>query len=161
MMINSNKSKKKMMIKGRVVLMKKNVLDFNDLAASVLDRFHELVGHKVSLQLISSRNTDSENRLKGKVGKAYLEKWITTFTSLTPGDSAFDSYLPSETPAPLLPYREEELVNLRGDGSGPLEEWDRVYDYAYYNDLGRSRQGTRVLARPILGGCSGLSLYPP
>ncbi|KAI3448616.1 hypothetical protein Pfo_005281 [Paulownia fortunei] len=210
-------------IKGRVVLMNKNVLDFNDFSASVLDRVHELVGHKVSLQLISSVCTHSENKLKGKVGKAaYLENWISTITSLTAGDSAFDvnfdweeeevgvpgaffinnfhhtefylktltiehvpghgrlhfvcnswvypvdkykthrvfftnqTYLPSETPAPLLQYREEELVSLRGDGSGQLEEWDRVYDYAYYNDLGDPDKGEDY-ARPVLGGSS---VYP-
>lgn len=43
-------------IKGKVVLMKKNVLDFNDFHASALDRFHELHGKRVSLQLISSVN---------------------------------------------------------------------------------------------------------
>lgn len=43
-------------IKGTVVLMKKNVLDFNDFHASVLDRVHELFGHGVSLQLVSSVN---------------------------------------------------------------------------------------------------------
>lgn len=41
-------------IKGTVVLMKKNVLDFNDFHASFLDRFHELLGRKVTLQLISA-----------------------------------------------------------------------------------------------------------
>lgn len=41
-------------IKGTVVLMKKNVLDFNDFNASFLDRFHELLGRKVTLQLISA-----------------------------------------------------------------------------------------------------------
>ena len=45
-------------IKGTVVLMKKNVLDFNDFNASVLDRFHELLGQGVSLQLISAVNSD-------------------------------------------------------------------------------------------------------
>lgn len=39
--------------------MKKNVLDFNDFNASVLDRVHELLGKKVSLQLISAVNADS------------------------------------------------------------------------------------------------------
>ena len=61
------------------------------------------------------------------------------------------TYLPSETPAPLIQYRSEELVNLRGDGTGKLEEWDRVYDYAYYNDLGNPDKGPEY-ARPILGG---------
>lgn len=39
-------------IKGTVVLMKNNVLDFNDFHASVLDRVHEFLGQGVSLQLI-------------------------------------------------------------------------------------------------------------
>ncbi|KAM1095501.1 hypothetical protein EV1_010459 [Malus domestica] len=204
-------------IKGRVVLIKKNFLDFNDLKASVLDRVHELFGEGVSLQLISS-----ENGLKGKLGKpAYLEDWITTITSLTPGESAFEvtfdheeevgvpgailiknnhhsefflktvtlenvpgedrvhfvcnswvyptekytkdrvfftnkTYLPSETPLPLRKYREEELVHLRGDdekGKGELQEWDRVYDYDCYNDLGNPDKGAKYV-RPILGGSS-------
>ncbi|CAN4092979.1 unnamed protein product [Withania somnifera] len=40
------------------------------------------------------------------------------------------TYLPCNTPEPLQPYRNEELVNLRGTGSGMLKEWDRVYDYS-------------------------------
>ncbi|KAK3418571.1 hypothetical protein EUGRSUZ_H04496 [Eucalyptus grandis] len=202
---------------GTVVLMKKYVLDFNDFNASVLDTIHELLGEKVSLRLVSAVHSDPENGLQGKLGKpAYLEKWITTITPLTAGDSAFKvtfdwdkevgvpgaiivqnnhhsqfylktitledvpgegrvhfvcnswvypadrykkdrvffsnkTYLPRETPAPLVKYREEELVNLRGDGTGELQEWDRVYDYAYYNDLGDPDKGTKY-ARPVLGG---------
>ncbi|KAK3000405.1 hypothetical protein RJ639_020401 [Escallonia herrerae] len=215
---NGGKSKKK--IRGTVVLMKKNVLDFNDFNASVLDRVHELLGEKVSLQLVSAVHADpTEKGLRGKLGKpAYLEDWITTFSSLTPGDTAYEvefdwqedigipgafiitnlhhgefylktltlqdvpghgrihfvcnswvypaekyksdrvfftnqTYLPSETPAPLIRYRAEELVQLRGNGTGKLEEWDRVYDYAYYNDLGDPDRGSKY-ARPVLGGSS-------
>ena len=61
------------------------------------------------------------------------------------------AYLPSETPELLRKYRENELVALRGDGTGKLEEWDRVYDYAYYNDLGEPKKGSTYV-RPILGG---------
>ncbi|KAK1560803.1 hypothetical protein Q3G72_031027 [Acer saccharum] len=61
------------------------------------------------------------------------------------------TYLPSETPMPLRYYREQELVNLRGDGEGKLQEWDRVYDYAYYNDLGNPDKGEKYM-RPVLGG---------
>ncbi|KAM7481472.1 hypothetical protein LguiB_006055 [Lonicera macranthoides] len=208
-----NESKRK--IKGRVVLMKKNVLDFNDIGASILDRVHELLGQKVSLQLISSVYGDPEKELGGKIGSpAYLEDWITTIAPLTPGDTAYNvtfdweekigfpgafsvknlhhsefylktltledvpghgrvhfvcnswvypadkyetdriffvnqAYLPSETPAPMKKYREQELVKLRGTGTGMLEEWDRVYDYAYYNDLGDPDKGPET-ARPVL-----------
>ncbi|CAN1129293.1 Probable linoleate 9S-lipoxygenase 5 [Linum perenne] len=61
------------------------------------------------------------------------------------------TYLPCQTPEPLRKYREEELVNLRGDGKGQLKEWDRVYDYAYYNDLGSPEKG-EAYGRPVIGG---------
>lgn len=205
-------------IQGRVVLMKKNVLDFSDFNASILDDIHELLGKKVSFQLVSAVNGEPDKELRGKLGKAaYLEDWISTMTPLTAGDSVFkikfewdekeigipgaftirnnhhsefylkslslddvpghgrvhfdcnswvypadkyktnrvffanQTYLPSETPAPLIPYREEELINLRGDGSGELKEWERVYDYAYYNDLGDPDKDPKY-TRPVLGG---------
>lgn len=46
-------------VEGTVVLMKKSVLDFNDFTASMLDGLHEFVGKGVSLQLVSTVNTDS------------------------------------------------------------------------------------------------------
>jgi len=52
---------------------------------------------------------------------------------------------------PLLKYREDELETLRGDEKGQLEKWDRVYDYACYNDLGNPDKGLEH-SRPILGG---------
>ena len=45
-------------IKGRVVLMKKNVMDLNDSKASLIDSFYELMGKQVSLQLISATSVD-------------------------------------------------------------------------------------------------------
>ncbi|XP_051146673.1 probable linoleate 9S-lipoxygenase 5 [Andrographis paniculata] len=208
-----------MEIKGRVVLMKKNSLDVKDLGASIGDRLDELLGNKVSLQLITSpKPTPTENKEKRKPSEAaYLEKWITTVTSVAPDeDSIFNvnfhweesfdipgafivrnfhhsefylktltlddvpgagsihficnswiysdekyklprvfftnkTYLPDETPAPIRPYREEQLAILRGDGTGELQEWDRVYDYAYYNDLGNPDKG-EDFSRPVLGG---------
>lgn len=52
------KKKKTMKIEGEVVIMKKNVLDFKDAVASLLDRIHELLGRRVSLHLISSLQPD-------------------------------------------------------------------------------------------------------
>lgn len=59
------------------------------------------------------------------------------------------AYLPSETPIGMREPRERELKALRGDGRGVREHYERVYDYAVYNDLG---DVDVRLARPILGG---------
>ncbi|CAI9102205.1 OLC1v1000437C1 [Oldenlandia corymbosa var. corymbosa] len=214
---NTNNNK----IKGTVVLMRKNVLDFNDFNGSILDGVHELFGQKVSFQLISAVNPDPENGMQGKLSSpAYLEDWINSSlsTPIPAGESVFNltfdlgedigvpgafiiknfhhtefflktvtledvpghgpihfvcnswvypaekyqkdrvffanqSYLPGETPAPLIQYRNDELVSLRGNGKGELQEWERVYDYAYYDDLGEPILGENF-ARPVLGGSS-------
>ncbi|XP_043691952.1 probable linoleate 9S-lipoxygenase 5 isoform X1 [Telopea speciosissima] len=214
---HGEKGEKKMKIKGSVVLMKKNVLDLNDINASLLDRVYEFFGKGVSLQLISATNGNPDNEMRGNVGKpAFLEEWVTKLTPLIAGATTYDitfdweedmgipgafiiknmhhnefylktvtledvpgkgcvhficnswvypaqrykydrvffanpTYLPSDTPEALRKYREEELVNLRGDGTGQLQEWDRVYDYAFYNDLGNPDKGSDY-ARPVLGG---------
>ncbi|CAL4941465.1 unnamed protein product [Urochloa decumbens] len=68
-----------------------------------------------------------------------------------------DSYVKEKTPSALLEYRGDELAVLRGEGAGasgdeqPFQEWDRVYDYALYNDLGNPDL-RKDLARPVLGG---------
>lgn len=60
------------------------------------------------------------------------------------------TYLPHQIPAPLQKYIEEEFKNLRGTGKGELQESDRVYDYACYNDLGDPDRGSKYV-RTILG----------
>ncbi|KAI4373958.1 hypothetical protein MLD38_012015 [Melastoma candidum] len=205
-------------IRGTLRLMKKNVLDFHDVKASLLDRMYELFRRGVSLQLVSSVQPEHGNGGRGKLGKvAYLEKWAKSVATMTAAETEFSvsfeweeetmgfpgavvirnhhysqfylrqltlhdvpghgtvvfvcnswvypthrynydrvffsnkSYLPCQTPDVLQPYREEELANLRGSGLGELKEWDRVYDYAFYNDLGSPDKGPDH-ARPVLGG---------
>ncbi|KAM3290597.1 hypothetical protein P3S67_018886 [Capsicum chacoense] len=207
-------------VKGKVVLMKRNVLDFTDKSSLIVDDTADFLGHKVSFQLISSTHADPENGIEGKHNiPAYLENWITNTTPVIAGETTFSitfdwddeqfgvpgafiiknlhfsefflksltledvpnhgrihflcdswvypaskyksgriffanqAYLPSETPEPLRRYREDELATLRGDGTQKLEVWDRVYDYAYYNDLGEPDEG-KEFARPVLGGSS-------
>jgi lipoxygenase len=60
------------------------------------------------------------------------------------------SYLPSQTPSGLRRLREEELVNLRGNGQGERKTFERVYDYDVYNDLG-DPDSSADLKRPVLG----------
>ncbi|XAR60491.1 Linoleate 9S-lipoxygenase [Bertholletia excelsa] len=49
--------------------MKKNVLDFNDLFAGLLDQVCEFFGKGVSLQLVSTVHYDLENEVKGGIAK--------------------------------------------------------------------------------------------
>ncbi|XVF32054.1 hypothetical protein REPUB_Repub17cG0048800 [Reevesia pubescens] len=60
-------------------------------------------------------------------------------------------YLPRQTPAGLVELRKEELQTLRGDGTGERQEWDRIYDYDVYDDLGNPEKGPDHV-RPVLGG---------
>lgn len=73
--------------------------------------------------------------------------------------NVLQAYLPDKTPDPLRRYREEELSKLRGDGIGlrELQERDRVYDYATYNDLNNPKKH----GRPILGGAIGGEIKYP
>eukprot|EP01018_Ginkgo_biloba_P038521 Gb_36878 [translate_table: standard] len=61
------------------------------------------------------------------------------------------SYLPADTPPALIKLRNEELASLRGNGKGERKEWDRIYDYDFYNDLGDPDKD-QELSRPVLGG---------
>jgi len=59
-------------------------------------------------------------------------------------------YLPDQTPPGLVQLRETEMINLRGYGLGERKVWDRIYDYAVYNDLGNPTNPADK--RPNLGG---------
>uniref|UniRef100_A0A7N1A9D3 Lipoxygenase n=1 Tax=Kalanchoe fedtschenkoi TaxID=63787 RepID=A0A7N1A9D3_KALFE len=61
------------------------------------------------------------------------------------------AYLPSQTPAGLRDQRREDLLSIRGNGKGERKMFDRIYDYAPYNDLGDPDKDL-TLARPVLGG---------
>nr|ABF66649.1 lipoxygenase-3 [Physcomitrium patens] len=56
-------------------------------------------------------------------------------------------YTPASTPAGLKKLRANELKEIQGDGTGERKEWDRIYDYDVYNDLGKPDD-----PRPTLGG---------
>uniref|UniRef100_A0A1D1XVX7 Lipoxygenase 6, choloroplastic n=1 Tax=Anthurium amnicola TaxID=1678845 RepID=A0A1D1XVX7_9ARAE len=59
--------------------------------------------------------------------------------------------LPSQTPEGLRELRQDDLISLRGNGRGERKKFDRIYDYAPYNDLGNPDKN-EDLARPVLAG---------
>lgn len=66
------------------------------------------------------------------------------------------SFLPWQTPLALQDLRKDELTSLRGNGRGERKEWERIYDYDRYNDLGEPEKGQDHV-RPVLGGSNA---YP-
>ncbi|KAF2293635.1 hypothetical protein GH714_003673 [Hevea brasiliensis] len=60
-------------------------------------------------------------------------------------------YFSANTPDGLKRLREEELENLRRNGQGERQPFERIYDYDTYNDLG-DPDSSQDLARPVLGG---------
>ncbi|MCH79450.1 lipoxygenase, partial [Trifolium medium] len=153
-------------------------------AGTFIDTATSFLGRNVALKLISATVADGSG--KGKVGKqTFLEGLLSSIPTLGDKQSAYDihfewnsdmgipgafyienflqhefflTYLPSDIPAPLVYYIEEEFKTLRGDGKGERKEWERVYDYNVYNDLG-DPDSKATLARPVLGGSSTLP-YP-
>eukprot|EP01018_Ginkgo_biloba_P021021 Gb_04786 [translate_table: standard] len=202
-------------IKGLLVLQKKNVLDLHDIHAGIIDNISELLGNRVSLQLVSTSDVDPKSGTGHVSERVFLQQWMSIPKGLivadlteyevtfnwdthlgTPGafiiknmhlhefflksltlqlpgggsvhfvcnswvypaskyktDRVFfsnQSYLPADTPPALIKLRNEELVSLRGNGTGERKEWDRVYDYDFYNDLGDP--DNKELIRPVIGG---------
>ncbi|CAI8607961.1 unnamed protein product [Vicia faba] len=102
--------------------------------------------------LVSVTLEDIPNR--GSV-QFVCNSWIYNFKSYNKDRIFFtnDTYLPSQTPSALTHFRKEELLNLRGNGTGERKVYDRIYDYDVYNDLGNPDSSDK-LVRPILGGSS-------
>ncbi|XP_042492206.1 lipoxygenase 6, chloroplastic, partial [Macadamia integrifolia] len=61
------------------------------------------------------------------------------------------AYLPSQTPVGLKDLRREDLLSKRGNGKGERKPFERIYDYAPYNDLGNPDKDDD-LARPVFAG---------
>nr|BAJ90467.1 predicted protein [Hordeum vulgare subsp. vulgare] len=100
----------------------------------------------VYLQLLSLSSPDVHFLCNGWVYPVDKHPYRLFFTN--------DAYVKEKTPAALLKDREDELRLLRGEGlpaDKPLQKWERVYDYALYNDLGNPDL-RKDLARPVLGG---------
>ncbi|KAL0921117.1 hypothetical protein M5K25_008154 [Dendrobium thyrsiflorum] len=92
---------------------------------------NEFFLHSVTVMFINDHGNWSR--------KAHFDcrSWIYPVRLTNAGRHFFSitSYLPRKTPEALQKLRQEELVCLRGNGRGERKEWERIYDYAYYNDL--------------------------
>ncbi|KAL3676598.1 hypothetical protein R1sor_026546 [Riccia sorocarpa] len=171
--------------KGQLIISKQSLLDLVKIVPSIIDdQFDAIFNQLVALQLVSvDTKPDGQPKLSEKTT---IEKWTTSSGpkgKLIAGDDSYSvtfkfpcnswiyndkiyhddrvffankTYLPKQTPAGLKPFRERELVALRGDGTGVRKTSDRIYDYDIYNDLGNP---DKMMKRPPLGGSKELP-YP-
>ncbi|PON69728.1 Lipoxygenase [Parasponia andersonii] len=82
--------------------------------------------------------------------------WVQSKRDVPPGQQtriffSDKSYLPWQTPSGVTLLRKEALERLRGNGQGERKEYERIYDYDVYNDLGEPDKSDD-LKRPVLGG---------
>ncbi|KAH6810607.1 hypothetical protein C2S51_024369 [Perilla frutescens var. frutescens] len=118
--------------------------DFGKPGALVVKNEHK---HEFFLQNASLQGE------KHQIVHFEINSWIYPF-HLTKQDRVFfpnTCYLPNQTPAAVVELRKDELERLRGDGRGERRQWDQIYDYAYYNDLGIPERSPEY-RRPVLGG---------
>ncbi|KAK2353183.1 linoleate 9S-lipoxygenase [Trifolium repens] len=151
----------------------------NGVAGNIFDTATASLGCSVALRLISATAADGafyiENFMQGEFFLVSLtledipyhgtinfvcNSWIYNAKKYTTARIFFanKTYLPSKTPPPLIYYRQEELKTLREDGTGKRKEWERIYDYNVYNDVG-DPDIKASLARPVIGGSKTLP-YP-
>ncbi|KAM7521900.1 hypothetical protein LguiA_011802 [Lonicera macranthoides] len=150
--LNHGKSNKKNGIKMTAYKIRFNVdPGFGIPGAFVIRNQHK---HKFFLQYVTLQ-VNNNRKIQFN-----CNSWIYP-THKTSMDRLFFSntcYLPNQTPDALVGLRKEELSSLRGNGTGERKEWDRIYDYDFYSDLGNPDKGPEH-ARPVLGG-SDLYPYP-
>ncbi|XP_060967000.1 lipoxygenase 2, chloroplastic [Cannabis sativa] len=123
--------------------------DFGDVGAVIIENDFE---REIYMKTISLHYHSSDD----KFVNFSCESWVQSKRDV-PRDQQLrlffsdKSYLPSQTPSGLKELRNEELKRLRGNGKGERKEYERVYDYDVYNDLGVPDKSSD-LTRPVLGG---------
>lgn len=201
-------------IPGEVILQEVSILNDTDYRVILADEESELIGNRISLQLVSSDQVDPETGFGKTAGEESYLKWspfdgpiatdrhyeitfkwnsdlgvpgafliknmhsreffLKSLTLDIPGqgklrfkcnswitpygisktDRIFfsnKSYLPEETPEGLKKLREQDILELRGNGTGERKIYERIYDYDVYNDIGNPDSSPELL-RPVLGG---------
>ncbi|WOL19484.1 putative lipoxygenase 8, chloroplastic [Canna indica] len=119
--------------------------DFGDIGGVFITNDHD---KEMFLSEIKLESSNKKNELT-----ITCKSWVHT-KSNNPDRRLFffdKSYLPAQTPDGLRRLREKELETVRGDGQGERKEFERIYDYDVYNDLGNPDTDEN-LARPVLGG---------
>ncbi|KAL5708017.1 linoleate 13S-lipoxygenase [Ranunculus cassubicifolius] len=125
--------------------------DFGDIGAVVLENEHhtEMYVNNIILTINNAPVTTIN-----------CETWVHSKYD-NPNERPFfptKSYLPSQTPSGIRKLREQDLESQRGNGEGERQPFERIYDYAPYNDLGSPDSDDEDKARPILG--SSVHPYP-
>nr|CAB3481393.1 unnamed protein product [Digitaria exilis] len=137
--------------------------DFGDVGAVLVTNEHyftEMFLENIKLSSGDSSSSDDVSTTAAPVLDIRCNSWVQPNSGDgngngdEPGKRVFFAnkpYLPSQTPAGLLSYRNKDLEQKRGNGKGERKSTDRIYDYDTYDDLG-DPDANPDKARPVLGG---------